>query len=154
MATQIITRHHILIAGCPYPLVFVPLVAKKRTVQARIDEPLRSDFDWALEKTGMGETQFLEACIRAFIEYVRKHGGIWLPLQIEPKPPPAAVPKGQAPIPMKGPTGRTEIDPPPGLNEQPAIPVRESSPPKVTRIRAALRKMTTEERASKRGTKS
>jgi hypothetical protein len=132
-------------------------MARSSHARARIKEDLRSDFDWALKKTGMTETQFLEASIRAFVDYVRHHGGIWLPLQIEPKPPPDTVPKVQARPPTSGlaPGAKTDAGPSLGLNEpateQSPIPARESSPPKMTRSRAALREMTAKERATKGG---
>jgi len=70
-------------------------MAKKKTARARIDEDLREDFDWALTETGMSEAQLLEASIKAFVAYVKEHGGIWLPLAIIPKP------KGEKKSPQK-----------------------------------------------------
>jgi hypothetical protein len=108
-------------------------MARSKKVQCRIPEVVRNDFDQALEITGMGETQFVEAAIKAFIEYVREHGGIWLPLAIVPKR--DAVPEDGAhpvlcPTPEKYPAlavptkavvvrGKSSGPSTPSLNEEP-----------------------------------
>lgn len=56
-----------------------------KPIHVRIEEDLQKDFAEVLELTGMGETQFVKASIRALIEYVREHGEIRLPLAIVPK---------------------------------------------------------------------
>jgi hypothetical protein len=86
-------------------------MAKKKTAQARIDVDLRTDFDWALTETGLGETQFIEACIKALVEQVKAEGGIWLPLAIVPKR------KGKRPADLiQENSGKTDVTGAPGAN--------------------------------------
>jgi hypothetical protein len=84
-------------------------MAKRSTAQARIDEDLRKDFDWALGHTGLGETQFLEACIKALVREVQEKGEITLPLAIVPKSRLTRPPPGE---PVAGKGQRTAGQPP------------------------------------------
>lgn len=111
---------------------------KPKKVQCRVPEDLRDAFDRALELTGMGETQFVEACLKAFIEYVREHQEITLPLAIIPKSE-AKKPVPAAPA-VRPSTPTTEH----GLNEE---------PPRTTSTRAALRGMVERETHHGKGSK-
>ncbi len=109
-----------------------------KPVHVRIDDDFRSDFDAALDLTGMGETQFVKAAIKAFIEYVRENEEITVPLAILPK---SAVKKAVS----KSEATDTPTRSPHGVNEDsPTI----SKP--VSRAHAALKKMTERERKAKK----
>lgn len=56
-----------------------------KPIHVRIDDALRAEFEQAMELTGMGETQLVKACIKAFVEHVRTHGEITLPLALVSK---------------------------------------------------------------------
>lgn len=60
-------------------------MGKEERVNVRVEPDLRKDFNDVLELTGMGETQFVKAAIKALVEYVRENGEITLPLAIVPK---------------------------------------------------------------------
>jgi len=57
----------------------------QKPIFVRIDDQMRKDFDEVMEITGLGDTQFVKAAIRALVDYVREHGEIRLPLAIIPK---------------------------------------------------------------------
>jgi antitoxin component of RelBE/YafQ-DinJ toxin-antitoxin module len=90
-------------------------MGKEQRVNVRVDPGLRNDFDEALELTGLGETQFVKAAIKALVEYVREHGEITLPLALLPK---SQLKKNQAAATVRRPSSSTADL---RLNEEPAL---------------------------------
>lgn len=82
-----------------------------KPIYVRIEDELRQQFAEALHATGLEDAQFVKAAIRAFVEHVREHGEIRLPLAIVPKSElhRGPSPPGKLPAPAKqqvgGPSG-------------------------------------------------
>lgn len=113
-------------------------------ISCRIDDELSKDFEWALGFTGMGETQFVTAAMRALVNQVREHGEVRLPITLAA---PASAKKG-APV-------QTDASPASdagdrsshfqhGLSEEPPA---HTKGPRLTRARQAIREMQARESA-------
>jgi hypothetical protein len=137
-------------------------MAKDVRMHFRLDPVAREKLQRACELTGLDEPSAMRACIQAFIEHIEENGGIWLPLAIVPKSgaPPGKIParRGQqtaGPVDAEAARGGSSASPRApihSVNEDapieipPIVPAREKSgSPRMTRTRAALRKMTERE---------
>jgi len=114
----------------------------KKPIYVRIEDEMRKDFDSVLELTGLGETQFVKAAIKALVEYVRQHGEITLPLAIVPKSErskTAAAPQhaASAPVPaLPTPSTRFFVNEEPS-ETKPAVPHPRSTKPGVAKTVAS-----------------
>jgi len=107
-------------------------MAKGYRVSVRVGDELGSSFQESLGITGLGETQFINQAIEAFVQYVREHGEITIPLAIVPRSSlKKALPPGEASRLIE--PGEAAS----GLNERPS----EEPPRPITKARAALRDM-------------
>lgn len=57
---------------------------KTELVQVRITPELRKQVEEVVAKTGIPQSILVEACIKAFVDYVREHDEITLPLTVKP----------------------------------------------------------------------
>jgi hypothetical protein len=61
-------------------------VAKDTRIAFRASEEMKRRLQSASKKVKLNETALAEAAVEAAVEYIEKHGGIWLPLQVVPRP--------------------------------------------------------------------
>ena len=140
------------------------LTGMSKPIHVRVDDDLRSAFDEALNVTGLGETQFVKAAIKAFVDYVQENGEVTVPLAILPKSK-AKRPKKEDDFPSAGEsknadvagvsTVSTQQSRPPdntsgfSLNED-SPDYRKSSVPRAKGSRAALKGMVEKEKGKQK----